>query len=550
MQLHGRSLIAGQRASASAAQRLQFHAINPAEGVRLEPAFYEATAGDIEQAVDAAAQAQDTLVTVTPQVRGRFLREIAWAIESLGEELIQRCRAETGLPEARLAGERKRTVNQLVMFAELVEEGSWVDARIDLGRPQRSPVPKPDLRRMLMPIGPIAVFGASNFPLAFSVAGGDTASALAAGNPVIVKAHPCHPGTSELVGEAIRHAAAQAALPPGVFSLLQGAGTHVGTGLVTHPGLRAVGFTGSQRAGLALYTAAAARPTPIPVYAEMGSTNPLFILPGALQSSSAELAAGLAESATLGVGQFCTQPGVVFVLKCPEREPWIEKAGAAIQSRPWGVMLSAQIAEAYETAVSQLEEIDGVNRVSTAGHSPSAPEHRESDGAETTAAVTGRPRAYVTDFKTYVSAPALQAEVFGPSTVFVRVENAHEMLAAARSVEGQLTATIHASTDELREQHALRIALERSAGRVVYNGFPTGVEVCPSMQHGGPYPAATYSQFTSVGSAAILRFARPVCFQNAPEQVLPPALQNANPRNLLRLIDGNPTRTAVTAADP
>ncbi len=551
MQLHGKHIISGQPAPVTE-EAASFFAVNPADGVELQPAYREATPDEIDRAVRAAADAQDSVAALAPELRGRFLREVAAEIETLGDTLIRRCVAETGLPEARLAGERTRTVNQLRMFAALVEEGSWVEARIDRAQSNRKPTPKPELRRMLMPIGPVAVFGASNFPLAFSLAGGDTASALAAGNPVIVKAHPCHPGTSELVGQVVAGAAKQIGLPPAVFSVLHGAQYEVGKGLVSHPSLRAVGFTGSERGGRALYDIAASRPVPIPVFAEMGSINPVFVMPGALRTHSAELVSGLVNSATLSVGQFCTQPGAVFVLDCPEREHWIEETGSAIRSQSCGVMLSAGIANAYAAAVMELESNPGVEGI---GAEPAAaersvkrktsPDERSSLAAGTVAC----PQAFATDLETFLGSPALRSEAFGPVTVFIRVNSEAELLRAAESLEGQLTATIHADNDELAYHTALRAALTRTAGRIIYNGYPTGVEVCPSMHHGGPYPAATFPQFTSVGTAAILRFARPVCFQNMTDEVLPPELKDANPRGILRLVDGQPTREALSALD-
>ncbi len=551
MQLHGKHIISGQPAPATETAP-SFFAVNPADGAELQPAYREATHDEVNRAVREAADAQDSVAALSPELRGRLLREIAVGIEALGDTLIQRCMAETALPEARLTGERTRTVNQLRMFAALVEEGSWVEARIDRSQPNRKPAPKPDLRRMLMPLGPVAVFGASNFPLAFSVAGGDTASAIAAGNPVILKAHPCHPGTSELVGEVVTGAVKQLGLPPAILSMLHGAGHEVRKALVSHPSLQAVGFTGSERGGRALYNIAASRPAPIPVFAEMGSINPVFVLPGALRTHSNELVSGLTHSATLSVGQFCTQPGVVFVCDCPERERWLEEAGTAIKSQSCGVMLSAGIASAYAEAVSQIENTPGVEPTGAEPVPRERSEKRSTPPNESTAPAAGTvvcPQTFAADLETYLAAPALQNEAFGPVTVFVRVNSEAELLRAAESLEGQLTATIHADSDELTQHAALRAALTRTAGRIIYNGYPTGVEVCPSMHHGGPYPAATFPQFTSIGTAAVLRFARPVCFQNMPAEALPPELQDENPRGILRLVDGTPTREALSQID-
>ncbi len=542
-QLHGCSLIAGVPASPKAGVN-EFTAVDPARGEPQATVFFEAADDQLEQAAEAAAEAQNLLSRTEPKTRAALLRAVAEGLEQLGDVLIERCMAETALPEARLHNERARTVKQLRMFADLLEEGSWVDARIDRGLPNRTPAPKPDIRRLLLPIGPVAVFGASNFPLAFSVAGGDTAAALAAGNPVIVKAHPSHPGTSELVGEVICAAVAQLGLPGGVFSLLHGPGTHIGATLVRHPAIQAVAFTGSLRAGRALFDIAAARPEPIPVFAEMGSTNPVFVLPGALRTRGSEIGRGLAASATLGIGQFCTQPGVAFVPKAPERESWIEDCARAITTQSCSAMLTQEIASAFEDTTARIEAVPGVTRIVA-----DSPRH-DSDTAQGSkpppgAVPPGGARAFHTDLKTYLSTPVLRSEAFGPCTIFVTVESDSELLKAARSIGGQLTATIHGEAAELTEHHELCMILARSVGRVVFNGFPTGVEVCPAMQHGGPYPATTSTQFTSVGTAAILRFVRPVCFQDMPQDLLPAELRDENPRGILRQVDGVHTRAAI-----
>jgi 2,5-dioxopentanoate dehydrogenase len=409
------------------------------------------------------------------------------------------------------------------MFAELVREGSWVEARIDRAIPDRQPLPKPLLKRMLIPIGPVVVFGASNFPLAFSVAGGDTISALAAGNPVVVKANPAHPGTSEIAARAIQTAVEAMGLPPGVFSLLHGRSTDVGLRMVRHPATKAVGFTGSLQGGRALFDAAAARPEPIPVYAEMGSTNPVFVLPGALRAGAETLAKDLVQSVALGVGQFCTKPGLVFGERGADWEALQQSAGKLAAALPAGTMLTPAICDRFRQSMIQAEKIHGVRVLATAS-------------GQTATVVLA------TDATTYRQNDHLREEMFGPGVIFVTCASAAELETLARDLQGQLTATIHGTGEDLgRHQNLVKI-LQQKAGRLIFNGFPTGVEVCPSMHHGGPYPATTGAQFTSVGTAAITRFARPVCFQNFPDAAIPPQLHNQNTRKIWRLIDGQLTK--------
>jgi len=419
------------------------------------------------------------------------------------------------------------------MFAQLVREGSWVDARIDRAQPDRKPLPRPDVRRMLLPIGPVVVFSASNFPLAFSAAGGDTASALAAGNPVIVKAHPSHPGTSELVMRAVQTAIEKCGMPAGLISLVHGTSTAVGEKLVKHPLTRAVGFTGSLQGGRALYNLAAARPDPIPVYAEMGSTNPVFVLPGALAARGEEIAAGLTQSVTMGVGQFCTNPGLVFGLKGPKLDNFVQKTVSLMSQVPVGNMLNAGICHRYRKGVEQLKKLPGV-KVSGEVVVPEGALKTQAGGL-----------VFTTDAAGFKSNPALREELFGPATVIVGCDSVAEAEQLARGLDGQLTATIHGTDADLEQYRTLVDILTQKAGRVIYNGFPTGVEVCPAMQHGGPYPATTDARTTSVGTGAILRFARPVAYQSFPEALLPEALRNKNTRNRWRLIDGEWTRADV-----
>jgi len=488
--------------------------------------FDEASADHVDQALDASEQAFYEYRRVPADARARFLDCIAEAIER-GDDLVEAAHVETALPLDRLIGERARTAAQLRMFASLVREGSWVDARIDRAIPDRKPLPKPDIRRMLIPIGPVAVFGASNFPLAFSVAGGDTASALAAGCPVVVKAHPAHPATSELAARAIIDAVEAADMPRGSFSLLQSSRNEIAAALVRHPSTKAVGFTGSLRAGRALFDAAASRPDPIPVYAEMGSVNPVFLLPRALVERGDAIAEGLKNSVTLGVGQFCTNPGLTIGIDGDRFDGFVRRMEDLFREAGAGTMLYPAIFQSYEAGVHRLSAM-----TRTCVRSSSVEEE-----------FRARPAMFHTDARTFIRHRELGEEVFGPSTLVVRCGSREEMEAVARQLEGQLTATIHGTPDDLAEYAPLLSILENKAGRLVFNAFPTGVEVCASMQHGGPYPATTDSRSTSVGTAAILRFVRPVAYQNFPPASLPAELQDANPRGIWRMVDGELTRS-------
>lgn len=527
MSLSGRHLIGGTPSSEGVAS---FTGIDPTSGTRLDPVYHEATRAEIDRAMDTAEQSFDRYRSLSANHRASFLRAIADSIESLGETLIERADAETALGADRLRGERARTINQIKMFASLVEEGSWVDARIDHASPERTPTPKPDLRRMLIPIGPVVVFGASNFPLAFSVAGGDTVSAFAAGCPVLVKAHPAHPGTSELVGRAISRAAHAANVPTGVFSLLHGLEPETGQALVRHPSTKAIGFTGSHQAGRALFDAAAARPEPIPVYAEMGSTNPVFVLPGALAERCDSIAEQLYQSMTLSMGQFCTKPGLIIGTG-EQTDKLSDRLAAMAKNTPPGVMLYEGIAESFRSALQASQGIQGVR---VARGTPQ--KHNSSANTRASTAVLA------TDARTYLEHNELSQEVFGPATVTVRAESREQLLEIARGLEGHLTATIHATEKDLEEYEDLVRVLERKVGRLLFNGVPTGVEVCPSMHHGGPYPATTDVRSTSVGTSAIYRFARPIAYQNFPQSRLPMELRDDNPMNILRLVDGAWTR--------
>ena len=505
-----------------------FTAHDPSTSEALEPTYHEATEAEVDRSLALAQEAFHPFREVAPEVRATFLRAIADELEQLGDVVLERADLETGLGSARLKGERTRTTNQLRMFAHLISDGSWVDARIDSAVPDRQPQPKPDLRRMLVPVGPVAVFGASNFPFAFSVAGGDTASALASGCPVVVKAHPAHPGTSEMVADAVLRAADTTGMPNGVFSLLQGAGHEVGLELVKHPLTRAVAFTGSQAGGRALFDAAAARPEPIPVYAEMGSTNPVFILPQALQQRGAAIAKALTQSMTLGVGQFCTKPGLVMVLDGAEARSWIETAGAHVENVAPGTMLYGGICQAYSRGIERLLSRADVDLVAQAEASA---DPSRTEAAAVLASTTAR---------TLLENPDIAEENFGPSALVVRCESREELLRVAHGLEGHLTATIHGTEDELEGYLDLVGTVQDKVGRLLFNGFPTGVEVCSSMHHGGPYPATTDAYHTSVGTAAIYRFVRPIAFQDFPQAALPAELQDGNPRAIRRLVDGAP----------
>lgn len=506
----------------------KFSSYNPSSGEDNPFSFYKATKQEADLAAEKAAAAFQLYYKKTGEEKATFLDAIAAEILEAGGALIETCHQETGLPQERLIGERGRTVNQLKMFADLLREGSWVDARIETAIPDRTPVPKPDLRFMHIAIGPVVVFGASNFPLAFSVAGGDTASALAAGCPVIVKAHGAHPATSAIVGKAIQTAAKKTGMPDGVFSLLFGDGQTTGIQLVKHPAIKAVGFTGSYKAGKALFDAAAARPEPIPVYAEMGSTNPVFILPEAMKERGRQIASGYAASVTMGVGQFCTNPGMLFYQQDeqPTFKDWLKES---FENTSGAVMLTPAIADAYVRGVNKQSGVKGVVVLAKGNSS-----NNESGN-------TATPFLSFTDSNTFNSNLDLSEEVFGPASLAVATNSKKDMLDIARNLSGHLTATVHGTESELAQYGELIRLLEQKVGRVVINGFPTGVEVCAAMVHGGPFPATTDSRSTSVGTAAIYRFTRPVSYQQMPQPLLPAELRNNNSLQILRLVNGKRT---------
>ena len=527
LNLTGASLI-GERAVKGQGSAL--YALNPATGQQLDPAFYSATVDDIDEAANLAVDSFEVLESFSGRDRARVLRRIADNLLAEGAAIVERANLETALPLPRLQSELKRTTGQLNLFADLLDEGSWVNARIDEADRERKPMARPDIRSMLRPLGPVAVFGASNFPLAFSVAGGDTASALAAGCPVVVKAHPAHPGTSELVGKVVLEAVRDSGLPSGTFSLLFDAGTEVGVSLVQHPAIKAVAFTGSAAGGQALMRLAAERPEPIPCYAEMGSTNPVFILAGAMRERGAQIAQGLQASFTLGSGQFCTKPGIVFV---PEDQSGqfertlAEKMGGLDSF----VMLTRGIAANYNQTIKQ--RIAGSQAQFIAGKGETAEKIR----ACTEAAL------FRVTLDHFLDHPELAEEVFGPTTLLVHYGKEQDLLGAAKQLHGHLTATIHGTEEDLAKAHELIRVLAAKVGRIVFNGFPTGVEVCHAMVHGGPFPATSDGRSTSVGTQAIYRFARPVCYQDFPDATLPTELQSANPLGLMRLVNGTFTRS-------
>lgn len=506
-----------------------FQAIDPTTGTDLSETFTTATAAEVDQACRRAADAFEVLRATPASTRAALLRGIAQGLEAHAEGIIDRAHRETALPLARLQSEMGRTCGQLRLFATVLDEGSWVDARIDTADPGRQPLPKPDVRSMRRPVGPVAVFGASNFPLAFSVAGGDTAAALAAGNPVIAKAHPAHPGTCERVGQVLAGAVREAGLPDGTFALLFDAGHEVGSALVQHPRVAAVAFTGSRAGGEALMRLAAGRPQPIPVYAEMGSVNPVLLLPGALEARGPAIAAGLHTSFTLGVGQFCTNPGVVLIEEGAAGDAFLATLAGLAATTAAGPMLTPGICRSYEKGQDQLAAL-GAERLAQ------GPEGAA--GIAGIAGTSGRAAVWQVSAEKALAEPRLLEEVFGPSTLAMRYHDRSQLERLLRTLEGNLTATVHAEPDELRGLAPLLSLLETKAGRLLINQFPTGVEVCPAMVHGGPFPATSDGRSTSVGTRSIERFTRYVAYQGFPQDALPPELRDENPLGIWRLVNG------------
>jgi 2,5-dioxopentanoate dehydrogenase len=527
MVLHGGQIIGG---AVSAEGGRAFCGINPATGEATTPPINEASAAEVDRALRLADASFDEYRRLGADRIAAFLEAIAQAWLDLGDDLITQAHAETALPLARLTGERMRMVNQTRLFAALVREGSWVDAWIDRADPARQPQPKPDVRRMLAPIGPVVVFGASNFPLAISVGGSDTVAALAVGCPVVAKGHPSHPGTCELTAHAIAASAEATGVPAGVFSMLHGMTNETGLALVRHPLTRAVAFTGSFAGGRALFDAAVARPEPIPVYAEMGSTNPVFVMPGAMAERGPQIARDYVQSVTLGTGQFCTNPGLLFAVDGPDTKKFVETVAVHAGGVVPASMLNRGINCAFAAGVARLRSTPGVSVVA------------ESDIAPDATKTEAQCAVFATNLETLDASPELWNEIFGPVSLVVTCNSASDLERVARGLRGHLTASIHGTPGDLACSGELVKALECKAGRIVFNGFPTGIEVCGAMHHGGPYPATTDAHFTSIGTASIDRFVRPVCFQSSPQETLPIELRDRNERGIWRLVDGCRTR--------
>ena len=524
-QILGHNYIGGQR---SAQGSVIVNSVDATTGQALPYDFYQATAQEVDRAACAAAAAYPAYKRLSAERRAAFLDAIADELDALDDQFVALVCRETALPAARIAGERGRTSGQMRLFATVLRRGDFYAARIDQAQPERTPLPRPDVRQYRIGLGPVAVFGASNFPLAFSTAGGDTASALAAGCPVVFKAHSGHMATAEQVADAILRAAERTGMPQGVFNMIYGAG--VGEALVKHPSIQAVGFTGSLKGGRALCDMAAARPQPIPVFAEMSSINPVIILPQALQVRSATVARELAASVVQGCGQFCTNPGLVIGLRSPAFTAFIEQLAGQINEQPAQTMLNAGTLRSYAKGVSQLAEHALVEHLAGLAQ----------QGAQ------AQPQVFRADVRLLLEGdPVLQEEVFGPTTVVIEVQDAAQLDAAIQSLHGQLTATLIGEPEDLQQFGGLTPLLEQKVGRILINGYPTGVEVCDAMVHGGPYPATSDARGTSVGTLAIDRFLRPVCFQNYPDSLLPEPLKNANPLGIQRLVDGQTTRNPL-----
>lgn len=508
-----------------------FKTFNPKNNTENPSEFFEPTSEDINKAVALASEAFYTYKNTSGAQKSDFLNAIADEILALGDELITMYTQESGLPEGRAIGERGRTMGQLRLFANLVADGSWVEASIDTAQPEREPLPKADIRKMLVPTGPVVVFGASNFPLAFSTAGGDTASALASGCPVIVKSHPMHAGTGELVSSAIIKAAEKTGMPNGVFSNLNSSGIEVGVELTKHPSVKCVVFTGSFNGGKALFDIANNRPEPIPVFAEMGSINPVVLLPEAIANNSENLAKNLAGSITLGAGQFCTNPGLILSIESDELKKLSKNIAELLQDMDASCMLHPNIKRTYTKNQSEVTSQDSISVLTNS-----------SGNAEVNYV---EPQLATVQGSVFLKNPTLHKEVFGPFSLIVQCKDGKELLEVVKCLEGQLTATLMAEENELSQYPELINHLLEKVGRLIHNGMPTGVEVCPSMQHGGPYPSTTDSRFTSVGTGAIKRFVRPLCYQSWPHNLLPKELQNENALGIFRLVNGEYSRDII-----
>ena len=531
MLLHGKNLI-GDRRSAIGSKR--FNAYNPDTAAVMPPQFTEATEAECNLAMELAAGAFITFRNAGREKRARLLEALIVEINQLGESLIERANQETGLGKNRLRSERTRTLGQIQLFADEIRDGRWLDIRIDPPIPERKPLPRPDLRQYRLPVGPVVVFGASNFPLAFSVAGGDTVAALAAGCPVVFKAHPAHPGTSEMVAGAIGKTLKQEAFPEGAFSMLHAEGHRVGQWLVQDFRTRAVAFTGSLSGGRQLFDLACRRPEPIPVFAEMGSINPIFVLAEIMAKKGEEIAARIAESVTLGTGQFCTNPGLIVAEQNPALERFTTKLAAKLSSVKPGPMVNPSLLEHYNRTVQTFLNIPGVRLLDRSQPVPEAKSERPSAFLLTASA------------ETFMEQVNLSQECFGPATLIITCSNRDELLQVARKLPGQLTVTLQATEQELLQGGELLSILQDKAGRLLFGGVPTGVEVSPAMFHGGPYPATSNSRYTSVGTQSIHRFTRPVCFQNFPQELLPAELRDENRSGIWRLINNTLSKESIS----
>ncbi|WP_027923412.1 aldehyde dehydrogenase (NADP(+)) [Pseudomonas sp. URMO17WK12:I12] len=521
----GHNYIGGQR---SAVGSLKLQSLDASTGEALPHDFYQATAQEVDASAKAAATAYPAYRSLSAERRAQFLDAIADELDALGDEFVAVVCRETALPAGRIQGERGRTSGQMRLFAKVLRRGDFYGARIDKALPERTPLPRPDLRQYRIGLGPVAVFGASNFPLAFSTAGGDTASALAAGCPVVFKAHGGHMATAEWVADAILRAAEKTGMPAGVFNMIYGGG--VGEALVKHPAIQAVGFTGSLKGGRALCDMAAARPQPIPVFAEMSSINPVIVLPQALHSRADTVARDLTASVVQGCGQFCTNPGLVIGIRSPQFSAFVQQVVSLINDQPAQTMLNAGTLSSYGKGLEKLLAHPGIAHL--AGNAQQGNQ--------------AQPQLFKADVSLLLKGDeVLQEEVFGPTTVVVEVADQAQLSAALNGLHGQLTATIIGDPADFEQFGELTALLEQKVGRILLNGYPTGVEVCDSMVHGGPYPATSDARGTSVGTLAIDRFLRPVCFQNYPDSLLPDALKNGNPLRIQRLVDGQPSREAL-----
>jgi len=528
MTLTGENFIGFQN---SAEGNKTFQAFASGTNQFLQGDFTIATTEEMEKVLSLANSAFPVYRNIPAGKRADFLDAIAAEILAIGDVLIERCSQESSLPAARITGERARTCGQLQLFAQLLRDGWWVDARIDTAMPERKPLAKPDIRRMLVPIGPVAVFGASNFPLAFSTAGGDTASALSAGCPVVVKAHSSHPGTNELVSAAIIKAAKNTGMPEGVFSSVY-LSHEDAVNLVKHPVIKAVGFTGSRSVGMRLFNAAVSRPDPIPVFAEMSAINPVVLMENALQKQKDSIAKELTASVVLGAGQFCTCPGLVLMTDSDAavafRKVFAEHIAAALPAP----MLNKNMHKAYYEGIQTFQSAAEIFVLAKSSQEPSADRYE------------AQPIVHMVSGADFIAKKEFAEEIFGPATLLVICKDDTELQGALQSLEGQLTATIHAADEDAAALSPVIDIITDKSGRIIYGGYPTGVEVCHSMQHGGPFPATTDGRATSVGTAAIYRFVRPVAYQGFPDELLPEALQNANPLSILRLVNGNWTKDA------